>query len=165
MAAGNTYVAIASTTLSSTANSITFSSIPATYTDLVIVYNNLSSSGADAFARFNGDSTSIYSSLVLSGTGSSVVGGAQSNENKIYLDNYGTPSSTERSVTIVQIQGYANTTTYKTLLCRSGRASSGVDATAGTWRSTAAITSVLIGFVSATFNSGSTFTLYGIAAA
>jgi len=165
MAAGNTYVPLASTTTSSTQGSITFSSISGAYTDLVIVYNNLASSNADAYLQFNGDTATNYSSIVLSGNGTSPSGASQMNINKIYLDNYGTPGSSERSVSILQVQNYANTTTYKTLLAQSGRASSGLDLSAGTWRSTAAVTSILLGFVSATWNSGSTFTLYGIAAA
>jgi hypothetical protein len=63
---------------------------------------------------------------------------------------------------------YSNTTTYKTALNRSNQAAGGVDATVGLWRSTAAIDTIR--FYANTngsqnFLTGSTFTLYGIAAA
>jgi hypothetical protein len=58
---------------------------------------------------------------------------------------------------------YSNSTTYKTILGRSNAATSGTSAAVGLWRSTSAINSIEIGTVS--FTAGSTFSLYGIAAA
>jgi len=63
----DTYRPLATITLGSTASSITFSSIPATYRDLIIVGNPL---GAEAAARFNGDSGSNYNGVQMWGNGS-----------------------------------------------------------------------------------------------
>ena len=61
---------------------------------------------------------------------------------------------------------YANTTTYKSIIGRANRADSGVDAAVALWRSTAAITRIDIKLKNGgSFTAGSTFTLYGIAAA
>jgi hypothetical protein len=65
---------------------------------------------------------------------------------------------------------YSNTLTYKPILHRNGAAATGTDAFAGLWRSTAAITQIDLYAhynlpTSNVFNVGSTFTLYGIAAA
>ena len=62
MAAGNTYVAIATNTLSSAAASVTFSSISGAYTDLVLVTNATLASGgaANLWCRFNGDGAANY---------------------------------------------------------------------------------------------------------
>jgi hypothetical protein len=64
---------------------------------------------------------------------------------------------------------YSNSTTYKTVLGRSNRASSDTAADVGLWRSTSAITRIDLAmggsFPTNNFASGSTFTLYGIAAA
>jgi hypothetical protein len=64
-----TYVLIASNVLASAAASTTFSSIPQTYTDLVI---NYSARGANlAFQiRLNGDTSTNYSNIGMSGSGS-----------------------------------------------------------------------------------------------
>jgi hypothetical protein len=63
MAAGNTYEAIATQTLGSAAASVTFSSIPGTYTDLVIVCTPLRvTAGAEELVfQFNSDTGSNYS--------------------------------------------------------------------------------------------------------
>jgi anti-sigma-K factor RskA len=60
---------------------------------------------------------------------------------------------------------YANTTIYKTSIARSNNASTGVDSMVSVWRSTNAVTSVKVYPASGNMASGSTFTLYGIAAA
>jgi hypothetical protein len=61
---------------------------------------------------------------------------------------------------------YANTTTNKSFLARASKGSSGVDLVAGLWRNTAAINSITFYEPGARlFGIGSTFTLYGIAAA
>jgi hypothetical protein len=66
---------------------------------------------------------------------------------------------------IAHINNYSNATTYKTALVRSmalGTPGNCVDAFVGTWRSTAAITSVTI---RGSVVSGTTYSLYGIKAA
>jgi hypothetical protein len=69
---------------------------------------------------------------------------------------------------IAHIQNYSNTTTYKTSIGRGNRPDSLVDATVSLWRDTAAITTIDLAMGSAfpanNFASGSTLSLYGIAA-
>ena len=77
-------------------------------------------------------------------------------------------SSTNPSTIISHINNYNNTSTFKTVLTRStayGTSSSCVDAFIGTWRNTAAITSITVASSSANFTTASTFSLYGIASA
>ena len=80
MAAGSTYTPIATTTLGSAATSYTFTSIPSTYTDLVLVGNLSSSSNTNISIRIYSDSGTNYSNTYLTGvngTGaSSASGGA-----------------------------------------------------------------------------------------
>jgi hypothetical protein len=65
---------------------------------------------------------------------------------------------------IINIQNYSNSTTYKTVLARSNNAATGTDATVALWRSTSAITSIDYYLNSGSWATGSTFTLYGIKA-
>ena len=167
MAAGNTYVPIATQTLASAAASVTFSSIPGTYTDLVIVCNAIRTTSLDNIGvRFNSDTGSNYSWTILKGTGTAAESDRRANVTDIIFNVY---NSTNQSTGILQVQNYANTTTYKTALSRSSGASAGyVYATVGLWRNTAAITSITLfdeGTTSSVINTGSTFSLYGIAAA
>ena len=160
MAAGSTYTPLATTTLSSSAASYTFSSIPSTYTDLRLVTYSTLTSADNTTLRFNGDTGSNYSSTYLGGNGSSASSGRFSNTTSTYLGYIGT------GVQKFDIMNYSNATTYKTVLCRSDDASNWVEAAVGLWRSTAAINSVTIRcFGASSFATGSTFTLYGIAAA
>jgi hypothetical protein len=165
MAAGSTYTPIATTTLGSAAASYTFSSIPSTYTDLVVLIQSIDSNNATPQMQFNNDTATNYSNTSLYGNGTSAESGRNSNTASIYLDDQLTASTTNPSITIINVQNYANTTTYKTAILRDNR-NGGTMANVGLWRSNAAINR--IDFTrggGGTFNAGSTFTLYGIAAA
>lgn len=163
--AGQTYVPIATTTLSAYASSYTFSSIPATYTDLVLIATGfLTTSGQGIKIRFNGDTANNYSNTVVAGTGSIAESGrdASATYGRLTYDAGWEITANDAMIT-AHIMNYANTTTYKTYLSRAGRAGSGVDAIVGLWRSTAAINSITILPAANQFNYPSTFTLYGIA--
>ena len=170
MAAGSTYTPIATTTLGSTASSYTFSSIPSTYTDLVLVSNVATTvNGKDLAVQFNGDTGTNYSRTVLTGDSTTATSVRATTQAYMFLDYNGAISTTlGNNNCITQIMNYSNSTTYKTVLSRSNNAGTGfgVDANVGLWRSTAAITSMtIIATTSGVFATGSTFTLYGIAAA
>lgn len=165
----STYEPIASTTLGSTTGTITFSSIPSTYTDLRIVLVATSSTSSTTEFRFNGSSASIYSYTRLLGTGTAAASGGNSTATTTYINPYGI-SSTQPSMATVDIFSYAGSTN-KTALSSS---SNDINAAGGyvirgvhLWQSTAAITSVslLADTGSGTFNVGTTATLYGIKAA
>lgn len=165
MAAGSTYTPIATTTLGSAAASYTFSSIPSTYTDLVVVVSGNGAVGTGIVMQLNGATTG-YSLTQLGGAGSSVSSARRTTQSFINLTYAGFFTTTGQSMLIANIMNYANTTTYKTVLCRSGNAANGTDAIVGLWSNTAAVTSVLIGNDgSGNIAAGTTFTLYGIAAA
>jgi hypothetical protein len=163
MAAGATYEPIATTSASGSAMSITFSSIPSTYTDLVIIVNGKITTGLSALAyEFNGETSAAnYSYTRLQGNGSSASSSRVSADQAIGF------IAETASMDIINIMNYANTNTYKTSISRAnsmyssdGRTGSYVSL----WRSTAAINSVTIK-CGVNFNSGTTFTLYGIKAA
>ena len=168
----NTYDPIATQTLVSTAATVTFSSIPATYTDLVLIVNAKDSSftNRDIIVRFNSDTGSNYSITYIYGNGSTAASGRYSNNTYCNLGYFTTRGTTDGYVGIANIMNYSNTTTNKTMLTRSNAVSSdtslpGTEAIANLWRSTAAINSVALTSPTSTFAIGSTFTLYGIKAA
>ena len=168
MAAGSTYTPIATTTISGNSTaSYTFSSIPSTYTDLVLVTNWTQYSGTlrEFAMQFNGDTATNYSITELYGNGTSAVSYRRSNY--AFLDiALQTPSVGTLNTNIVNIMNYANTTTYKTVLSRHSSASVEAEALVGLWRSTSAINAIKLVFEGAVnFGDGSTFTLYGIASA
>lgn len=154
-----TYTPIASITLGANASTVTFSSIPQTYTDLVLVTNAKGLGANDLDVRVNSDSGTNYSWINLSGTGSSTTSSRGTSDDKFRLDQYGYVDTTFNSANTIHFFNYANTTTYKTVLSRAINAAQGVDLVSGVWRSTSAITSISIVITTVT---GSTFNLYGI---
>jgi hypothetical protein len=87
MAALSSYTPIATYTIPTTVGSYTFNSIPATYTDLVIVTNAIGASDADFSIRFNSDTSSLYSMTGLEGTGTTAVSFRRSSATLIQLQN------------------------------------------------------------------------------
>lgn len=163
MPAGVTYTPIATATVSGT-NTCTFSSIPSTYTDLILVVTTQPTANGSAYARVNGDAGSNYSSCGYRGTGSAAAAYTRLNDASFLLSFNGI-TSTSRGQWILQFNNYANTSVYKTMLNRFNWVDSEVVMTAGSWRSTAAINSITTFVDGGNFGSGTTATLYGIASA
>ena len=167
----NTYEAIATQTLVNSSSSIvTFSSIPSTYTDLVIVGTVIAVGSASVHFQFNGDTASNYSYTVLDGDGNTGNAARQSPTTNIQFAGWSRNlnSSTVPSTMIANIMNYSNTTTFKTAFVRSmafGTPGNCVDAFVGTRRSTEAINSITIECSGTNFNANTTFSLYGIKAA
>jgi hypothetical protein len=164
-----TYTKIASNTVGSGGvASVTFSSIPQTYTDLVLFHSSrstaannnillsfnggaggtsfsdrtLGSTGSGVFSTFNNSSAQIYGLLNQSAyTASTFDSGCY------YIPNY--RSSNFKSVLYDGTQESNTTNIYQYLL-------------AGLWSNTSAITSVVVAPVGFNFAEYSTFTLYGI---
>jgi hypothetical protein len=163
MAAGSTYTPIAAVTASGGSNTqLVMSSIPSTYTDLVLVVSGSLNAANNFLLQLNGDTAANYSYTYLFGDGSAASSSRGSNTTTSVLNYVGTGQST----TIINIMNYANSTTYKTTISRGSDAAVGTMASVVLWRSTAAITSITLkAGNTSTFNAGSTFTLYGIQAA
>jgi hypothetical protein len=162
----STYEPIATATVSSTGGTVTFSSIPSTYTDLILISyarRGINGSGGDAIkAQVNGDSATNYSFTQLTFNSGGFSSSRASNQNIFIAGNCEDGSF---STSICHFQNYANTNTYKSIPCRSSSTGSqGVGITINMWRSTSAITSIFLNAASG-FWADSTFTLYGIKAA
>jgi hypothetical protein len=163
----NTYTELAKQTLGAATGTVTFSSIPSGYTDLVLVANVVGIGNISAGAisiRFNSDTATNYSATYLMGNGSSATSGRASNDTRMIVASPTLNLGNNPFVNIVQIQNYSNTTTNKTVLSRSNIAATQVAAIVGLYRSTSAITSITYeSYNSQTMSIGSTFSLYGIA--
>ena len=160
-----TYTPIAIQTLGSATASITFSSIPSTYTDLILISSAQTTTNQDALrAQFNSDTatnysmTQIYASTAAASNRQTSVTGAR-------MLNGAPNSGSEFCIAINHIMNYSNSTTYKSIISRT-TSSYISSAFVSLWRSTAAITSIVLYPESGgNIFAGSTFTLYGIKAA
>jgi hypothetical protein len=165
-----TYEPIATTTLGSSAASITLSSIPATYTDLRLVCTALSATGGDTLScYFNGTTgTTLYSWTRLVGTGTSATTANQTDSDVLLIGaTSGQLSTTIPILSTVDILSYAGSA-FKTFLITDSSDKNGdgrVASYVGLWRNTSAITSIVIKGTSYNLAAGTTATLYGIKAA
>lgn len=167
-----TYEPIASQTLGSTAATVTFSSIPGTYTDLRLIITARSDKSAypAVYLHFNSDTGTNYSYTELNGNGSGAASYRASSTSVYYpATAMDSGSTSKRAPVIVDVMSYANTNVFKTALWAGANHDASVTRAVSLWRSTSAITTVAVKLepISGTssFVSGSTFDLYGIKAA
>lgn len=161
------FESIATTTVGAGGSStVTFSSIPSTYTHLQI--RGLYQSSANGVVRFNSDSTyTNYRSHYLEGNGSTVSSGTVQNASYTgLLAITGIANATSIfGGAIIDILDYANTNKYKTVRSLNGIDKNGsglLDFDSGLWMNTAAISSITLESLGTTFSQYSSFALYGI---
>jgi hypothetical protein len=163
-----TYEPIATTTLGSATTTVTFSSIPSTYTDIRLVcVVTITSLTTDARIRFNNDSGTNYFFNAMAGDGpNGAYASSDVTQTGFYL-NKNTINQVPHFYTC-DIFSYAGSTFKTTLqtMSENDGASGPTAQQAGVWKSTAAINRVdVVSTTARTFAVGSTFTLYGIKAA
>jgi hypothetical protein len=165
------YYSIATTTLSTSAATITFSSIPSTFTHLQIrgFAQQTNNAGANCTIRYNSDSGSNYNSHYLGGNGSTTGAGYFTNASTTggYAFDSANNGSSAFSGFIIDILDYTNTNKYTTTKSFSGWSnnsnSENVSMMSSTWRNTAAVTNITLQDHSGgSFAQHSVFALYGI---
>jgi hypothetical protein len=167
------FESIATTTLSTAAASVTFSSIPSTYKHLQIrctIQENASGLAYDnLIARFNGDSAANYSRHWVVGDGSAARGDFGLGSRTFAVCGFGVRNATGASVfspNIIDILDYADTNKNKTVRSLAGTDWNGggsVGLLSAGWFSTSAITSIVLSLDSSLdFTQYSSFALYGI---
>ena len=110
----NTYTLISSNTLTSNAASVTFSSIPATFTDLVLRFSARTATAtalSNAKFRLNGLSTAIYTYTQINASGTTVTSNRSSGgtETDLYVDG-NTATATTFGNSEIYIPNYQSTT-------------------------------------------------------
>jgi len=169
-----TYEPIATTTLTATAATVTFSSIPGTYTDLVaVVAASATGGGQTYYVRINGDTGTNYNPAFIytagttfnTGTNSMSAGAGEGLGVGVGWAGYATSQATA----VLNFFSYTNTSMIKSYISTGGQGGvttnvPTVEHQIGFWNSTAAITSITFRINNATmyYEGGSTFSLYGI---
>jgi len=164
----NSYASIQTVTVGSGgASSITFSSIPSTYTHLQIRSSYTTGSATNVWWQPNSDATSTnYAGHNLLGDGSSAYAGAGTTGSG-YTGFYGyCPGTTNPVVSVMDLLDYTNTNKYKTARYLDGYNANGsgqINLKSGLWLNTGVISSFRIIPQNATnFSQYSSFALYGI---
>ena len=157
-----TYEPIATTTLSSAAASISFSSISSAYTDLRLVMTYTCSTSSYAYVRINSDTGTNYSRTQISGDGSTATSIRGTSQDKM-VPPVGATTTTPVMYT-ADFFSYAGSTNKTSLWTGSSdfNGSGTVGRQVYLWRSTSAISSLQITSNAGNFEIGTTATLYGI---
>lgn len=161
-----TYEPIATTTLGSTSTLVTFSSIPATYTDLFVACQIKRTSATLNFRlTLNNDTSALYSYTRLSAYSTTGIASDRITGGANFQPWFNGAAFTNISNFTFNLMNYANTTTFKSVLFKNAEAGGEMTATVGTYQSTSAINRIDFTAGSNSFATGCTFTLYGIKAA
>jgi hypothetical protein len=156
-----TYKPLATVTLGSSAASVTFSSIPATYRDLVLVVAGTTTGSAGLRMRLNNDSGTNYSYVNMYGVASA--GSETASSQNILFPGVVTLSSGQRFTYTAQVMDYYATDKHKTVLYRANENNAAaVSANASRWASTSAVTSIQLSLSANSYDTGTTVNLYGI---
>jgi len=171
------FESIATTTVGSGgSSSITFSSIPSTYTHLQIKYiardDRSGSSGDYLKITFNSDTSANYSTHMLYATGAAVGATADTSVSNMAIGRVPTAGHNASifGVGVLDLLDYANTNKYKTVRLLSGYDTNNTGSepgylpfNSGSWRSTSAVSTITIApNVGSNFVQYSHFALYGI---
>jgi hypothetical protein len=170
--AGGAQTLISEVVTSSSQASVSFSSIPNTYRDLIIIVRGRgtkSATSANLLLQFNGDTGANYDMQVLQGFGTGSGASESFGQTSAFVAQLSGATATANFAGNAQIRvfDYRGTTFFKNAYTPGGFqiTTSGTGAAVGMffnqWRSTAAITSVLVFLDSGAFVDGSVVSLYG----
>ena len=166
----NTYTLIGSTVVSgSSAASMSFSSIPNTYTDLVLRVSsriNDANNWMDFALSFNGVTTATYPDIIIYGSGSAAGGTTDNGPGVITRTSTTANTASTFGNSEIYIPNYLSSN-YKCVnsdaVSENNETAAITCFTAGLWKNTSAITSITLTPInSATFTQYSTAYLYGI---
>lgn len=164
---------IAETILSSPSGSITFSSVPSTFTSLVLVYQCRGSDvvqQSELRVRLNGDSGSNYNSQLVAGNNTTAFAAVQSSGTYGHAGYITASLATAgySSSGSVEIPNYTGTTFFKNAIYQTTRDVNGAGVNMVhyrghiVWKSTTAVSSITLTLNGGQFVTGSFFKLYGI---
>ncbi len=158
-----TYTPITSTTLTSTAASVTFSSLNTLASgmrDLILIIDLKISGTQTVGLRFNGDTLDNYRYVVASGNGSSTFTSNPAAQSAI--DLHYNDANAGNSIFIINLFDFSQTDKHKCINWRHDFPAQVTRMGSARWGKTEAITSILISSFGGTYNAGSTFSLYGV---
>lgn len=166
-----TYALIASNTLSSAASSVSFSSIPNTYSDLILRFSARSDAAVQTTGVkivINNSTSSIYTATGLIGSGNTVTANRETATPNLYIARANGANTTADTFSNYEYYFLDYLSSQKKsfscygALENNSTSNNWIDANAGLFNSTAAITALKLQTNSGNFVAGSSFFLYGV---
>lgn len=138
-----TYDLLDSTTLASSASSVTFTSIDQSYRDLIIVFlGKQATDRGRLYMYLNSDTGANYNEVWIAGQGSFDTANDDFNFNAGIITPYIDLQDDNDNLVILQLMDYSQTDKNKSWLVRNDRAASGTVASAGRWANNSAINTI-----------------------
>jgi hypothetical protein len=159
-----TYTPLSKITLNQPAGAVTFSSIPGNFKDLsmVIVTYQIGTGSHTSLFRLNGDVGLNYNEVTMYSSASTLISFKSDGEDSGILTGH-TNSTGTGSASIVDFFDYSATNKHKLVLQKGGAVGPTVFSVHTRWASASAINSIQVyANFGGNYQSGSTFTLYGI---
>jgi hypothetical protein len=161
---------IESKTLGTAAASIEFTSIPQSFTDLVLLVSGRGNSGSGSTQlqiQFNGTGSSQYSDRTLGGSGSAAYTSSRTSQNVIFttvipLASYTANTFSNASIYIPNYTAAVNKSVSTDGVLENNATAANLEIVAGLWANTAAITTINLQAGGTQFDTGSMVSLYGI---
>jgi len=166
-----TYTLISSNVLTTTTASVTFSAIPATYTDLVLRISgrgNRANTTDEWRMTINGLSTTIYSDTIMYGSGTSATSSRLSNGTIVRDGAINAATSTSNTFSSLELYIPSYTVSQSKPFSYFGvteinaATTNSIDAAAYLWRDNGAISTLVLTNASGSWVADSSFYLYGI---
>lgn len=150
-----TYVLLNQITLAASSASVTFSSIPQNYGDLVLTVNGTANTNQSCAIYLNEDTTAAnYFRAEAGGDGSSIFFGNVSTPNWMTM-------TTSPCTNILQLMDYSSSSKHTSGVARSSYASATL-INGIRWGNTAPVATIRVQANSGTFSADTVFSLYGI---
>lgn len=158
-----TYIALNTITLGSATSSVTFSSIPSSYRDLVCVVEGETASSTRPVMRLNGDSSSSYTAVML---GSDAGVGYSTTSSGTYIDPIPGYSVTGRFSAIWEVLESGASDKHKKVLIRLNQhAGNHLHMSLGRYASNTIVSSLTITTsTGVNYSAGTVISLYGVRA-
>jgi hypothetical protein len=142
-------------------NSVSITSIPSGYKDIVVIARNISMSANDQIRlRINGDTSTLYHGVTMSSVSTTNIG--QSAGNMLDLSRASTMALAGPHNYNLTITEYASTSRFKNMKIHGSYGASGSMFLSGLYASNSAVTSVQFLFLTGTTFTGGTYTVYGV---
>jgi hypothetical protein len=160
---------IASASGTGSSLTMTFSSIPTTYSHLQLRIYTLATTntGTGGYIRFNSDTGSNYAYhwMIGYGTSSQAAGPFTQTEMQVLINNSLGMDSVYPTAAVIDILDYTSTSKYKTLRCLEGvmnNSAGDIALTSGLWQSATAINAITFYLGSGAFATTTKVALYGV---
>jgi len=160
------FYSIETTTLGSATSTVTFSSIPQTYTHLHLRIYARGSTNDALYMRINGDTSLTYTRHALRGASSNIGSFGNASQNSAYVGQIRATGSNPFGAYLIDILDYKNTNKNKTIKFKSGYNNNSdgyIELNSSCYLATSAISSISF-FVGSTggIETDSRFALYGV---